>query len=149
MPVAAEAKGEASMSDRSQHQLFTVGAFAVGLLWVVSSLFGDGKEPGVIDKATQSVVHRLHTSSGHVAGATQPAYDLAVTRSHSNASEGENKGGWGNVDETATAPADFDTTADAGNPQSFDQPEGGAEDGNEGGNAETSAQPIDVGVIHK
>jgi hypothetical protein len=136
------------MSDRNQGQLLTVGAFAGGLLLVVVSLFGDGKEPVVLDSESQSAVHRVNASSSASAEEPEPSYDLAVTQTDSSPSEDEDEGGWGkDDDETAATPTDSASVADAGNPQARNE----AENRTDAGNADTerAAPPIDVGVIHK
>jgi hypothetical protein len=136
------------MSDRNQGQLLTVGAFAGGLLLVVASLFGDGKEPGVLVSETQSAVHLANTSSSASADEPEPSYNLAVTQTDSSPSEDEDEGGWGkDDDEPAATPTDFATVADAGNSQARNE----AENRTDAGNADTgtAARPIDVGVIHK
>jgi hypothetical protein len=46
------------MSNLSQYRL-SIGLFSLGLLWVVSEVVGDGDQPGMLDKTTTSIVHRL------------------------------------------------------------------------------------------
>jgi hypothetical protein len=49
------------MSNLSQYRLSIV-FFSLGLLWVVSEVVGDGDQPGMLDKATKSVAHRLNNA---------------------------------------------------------------------------------------
>ncbi len=70
------------MSNRSQHQLLTVSLFAGGVLWGVSSLFGNGSEPGVIERTTSSIVAHANSSSDAAGTRDKEPYQLADAQTY-------------------------------------------------------------------
>lgn len=126
------------MSNRNQHQLLSLGAFAVALLWVVSSLFGDGKDPGVLDRTTRSIVARLNSHADASTDDRGASYDLAVTQSYSTKSDGngDEDGGWDSTDESAAEFSPSDAT-DVEYATPSDE------------NGVRADQVVDVGPIHK
>ena len=102
------------MSNRGHHQLVSVGAFAVGVLLVVSSLFGHGQQAGTLDKATDSIVRKLTSQPDGDSGQGGTAYQVTLTSSASVADSDD-------ADDTSeAAPAPLSAPH---NPWSFSSPD--------------------------
>lgn len=67
------------MGNLAQYRLAVV-LFALGLLFVVSQVVGDGENPGAIDVAAKSIAKRLNSSPPSETTSDEP-YEVAVTQS--------------------------------------------------------------------
>jgi hypothetical protein len=123
------------MSNLSQYRV-SIGVFSLGLLWVVSEVVGDGQQPGALDNATTTIVHRLD-AAGDQQDETQPRYALAASETDSAADPEE----W-------DQPARGSQARHAASPWAITQDDGEAQSAEpEAGDSELP--PPDVGMIHK
>jgi len=101
------------MSNPSHHQLPMVVVFAGGLLWAVSGLFGEGSGPGVLDRATNSVIARAKAAPGSADNGRKSPSELANIGAYSSSGQRPHFNPWSNdSDSAAMSSAQGDANAD-------------------------------------